>query len=139
MDIEKDRMNAGPQTADRRPQTTDHRPKARSDECEIQGASKVKKLPEFLRKYFWDVDFKKMDMSSSRVFVLRRLIEYGDKRAAAWMKRFFSRDEITEFLSYARIDPRSGNFWAVVFDIERKKVLCIQKHYLEIRKRHWPY
>lgn len=100
---------------------------------------KTKKLPKFLKKYFWDVDFEKMELPRSRVFVLRRLMEYGDKKAVAWMKGIFSRDEIAELLSYARIDPKSGNFWAVVFDIERKDVLCLQRHYLEIRRRHWPY
>lgn len=100
---------------------------------------KIKKLPKFLKRYFWDVDFEKMDPSRSRIFVLGRLIECGDGKAAAWIRKTFDRDEVAKLLAYARIDPKSGNFWAVVFDIDRKKVLCIQKHYLEIRKRHWPY
>lgn len=40
----------------------------------------TKKLPEFLREYFWDVDFEGIDLEKDRVYVLRRILEYGDER-----------------------------------------------------------
>jgi hypothetical protein len=38
----------------------------------------VKKLPEFINKYFWDAEFEKIDLQKHRVCVLRRILEYGD-------------------------------------------------------------
>ena len=99
----------------------------------------MRKLPNFLKKYFWEVDFEKIDFEGRKEYVLRRLLEYGDERGAAFLVSNFNRDEVAKLLSYARIDPKSANFWAIVFNIDKRKVLCLQKHYLEIRKQHWPY
>lgn len=99
----------------------------------------IKKAPAFLKQYFWDIDFQKLDKNKSRLFILSRILEYGDEKAVDWMLKNFNRDEIVKLLSFARIDPKSANFWAVVLGIEKNKILCLQKHYLEIRKRHWPY
>jgi hypothetical protein len=99
-----------------------------------------KKIPDFLKKYFWDIDFGKLDIRSHPHYVLSRILEYGDEDAIAWMRENFTRDDIAYVLFHLRtVSPMSANFWALVFGIDRKKILCLKKHYLEIRKRHWPY
>jgi hypothetical protein len=100
----------------------------------------MKSIPKFLKKYFWDVDFDKLDVKAHSQDILTRLLEYGDEKAIRWMKRNFTKDEIADVLFHLRtVSPKSANFWALIFGIDRKKVLCLQKHYLEIRKRCWPY
>lgn len=99
----------------------------------------MKKLSKCLKNYFWDVDFGKINLEKHREYVLRRLLEYGDERASMFLTSNFSRDGVAKLLSYARLDPKSANFWAIVFNIDKRKVLCLQKHYMEIRKQHWPY
>lgn len=100
----------------------------------------AKKLPEFLRTYFWDVDFDKLDMNAYPKYVLSRILEYGNEKAVRWMKKSYTKDDVADVLFRLRsVSPKSANFWALIYDIDRKKVLCLQKHYLEIRKRHWPY
>ncbi|MBU1523782.1 MAG: hypothetical protein KKG50_03865 [Candidatus Omnitrophica bacterium] len=97
-------------------------------------------LPKFLEKYFWDVDFEKIDPEVYSQDILARLLEYGDEKAINWMKENFSRHQIADVLSHYRlVSPKSANFWAIIFNIDKRKVLCLQKHYLEIRKQHWPY
>lgn len=107
---------------------------------------KIKKIKEmknahrFLKKYFWDVDFDKLDVKAQWRDILTRLLEYGDKKSISWMKRNFTKDEIADVLFHLRaVSPKSANFWALIFGIDRKKVLCLQKHYLAIRERHWQY
>lgn len=95
--------------------------------------------PKFLKKYFWDVDFEKLDVKKCRQFILKRILEYGDEKAVNWMAGNFSNNEIAGLLSFARIDPKSANFWTVVLGLNRRKILCLSKSYLKIRKRHWPY
>jgi hypothetical protein len=98
------------------------------------------KLPGFLKKYFWDVQFEKIDATAHSRYVLARLLEDGDEKAVGWMKRHFTRPQVEEILfHYRSVSPRSANFWAVVFGIDKRKVLCLQKPYLEIRRRLWPY
>lgn len=99
----------------------------------------MKKAPKFLKEYFWDIDFQKLDENKSRLFVLKRILEYGDEKAVGWMTRNFGRDEIVKFLSFARIDHKSANFWAIILGIEKEKILCLQKRYLAMRKKIWPY
>lgn len=100
----------------------------------------MKRLPNFLKKYFWDVDFKKLNARTHPEFILERLLEYGDEKAVNWMKNNYSKNEIADVLFYFRgVSPKSANYWAVIFNINKKKILCLQKHYLEIRKKHWAY
>lgn len=99
----------------------------------------MKKAPEFLRKYFWDVDFTKLSMDKSKLFILKRIFEYGDERAARWMNKNFSRNEISKLLSSIRIDSKSANFWALILDIKRENILCLKRRYLAMRKRIWQY
>ena len=100
----------------------------------------MKSLPKFLKKYFWDIDFEKLDVKTHYQDILVRILEHGDMKAIDWMKRSFTKDDVAEVLFRLRgISPKSANFWALIFGIDRKRILCLQKHYLEIRKRHWPY
>lgn len=98
-----------------------------------------KKLPQFLEKYFWDVEFKELDMERSARFILKRILEYGDEKAIAWMRKNFSEKDVEDILINLRISPKSANFWAVIFSIDKRKVLSLQKSYLERRYRVWPY
>lgn len=86
------------------------------------------------------MDFKKIDAQAYSRYVLAKLLEYGDEKAVSWIKRNFTKDQIEDILfHYRTVSPRSANFWAVIFNINRREVLCLQKPYLGIRKRHWPY
>lgn len=99
-----------------------------------------RKLPQFLKKYFWDTEFKKIDAEVSARYVLGKLLEYGDQKAVNWMLKNFTKGQIEDILlHYRSVSPHSANYWAVVFNVDKKKVLCLQKRYLEIRRQHWPY
>lgn len=100
----------------------------------------MKKLPKFLEKYFWDVEFEKIDKEVYFRDILIRLLEYGDKKAINWMKNNFTKHQIEDVLFHYRVvSPQSANFWAVIFNIDKRKVLCLQRPYLGIRKKHWTY
>ena len=97
-------------------------------------------MPGFLEKYFWDVEFGKLNAEAYSQDILSRLLEYGDEKAVSWMKRNFTKHQIEDVLfHYRSVSPQSANFWALIFNIDKRKVMCLQKPYLEIRRRHWPY
>lgn len=100
----------------------------------------MEKLPEFLNKYFWDVEFKKIDLQKRRVYVLRRILEYGDEKAVGWMWKNFKKSEIRNTLSNFRsFSQKSANFWALLLDVPREEVLCLKKPLSKEQKRIWPY
>ena len=68
-----------------------------------------------LKKYFWDVDFDKIDIQKNKRFVLERILEFGDETAVDWMRRSFSNKEILKALKdNKRISQKSLNFWNLI-------------------------
>lgn len=100
----------------------------------------MKKLPGFLEKYFWDVEFGKIDLQKRRVYVLKRILDYGDQEAVAWMWINFKKQEIKEVLSkYRGFSQKSANFWAFILNMPREEVLCLKKRSSKKQESFWPY
>ncbi len=94
---------------------------------------KIQKLPNFLKKYFWDVDFDSMTLEKSRTFILKRVLDRGDTKALKWLERNFTKEEIKQLLLMTRdISRKTANFWADILKIDHKKVPCLQKPYSRI-------
>lgn len=41
-------------------------------------------IPKEIRKYFWEVDADKLDFNKRRIYILKRLLEYGNPKAIGW-------------------------------------------------------
>ena len=97
-------------------------------------------LPEHLRKYFWDVEFEKIDLRTHRAYVLQRILEYGDEKAVAWMRKHFKKVEIRDTLSHFRgCSRKSANYWATILDVPKEEVSCLKKPSSNEPKIIWPY
>ena len=98
------------------------------------------RLPEFLKPLFWEVNFQDLDTIKRGDYVIKRILEYGDRRAVNWMRQSFNKAKIENVILKTRdLSPQSANYWSVVLGIDKKRVRCLQRHYLEVRKMHWPY
>lgn len=94
----------------------------------------TKKLPFFLKKYFWDVDFDLLDSRKSKTFILKRVLDRGDTKALSWIRQNYTNREIKRLLLNTRdISPKTANFWADYLKIDHKKVPCLQKPYSRIQ------
>lgn len=94
------------------------------------------KLPKFLNQYFWDVD--DLEIKSHSLFIIERLLEYGDKKAVLWMMNNFEKSQIRESLRKRKsISAKSANYWASIFGVPRNKILCLNKSYQKRQKTHW--
>jgi hypothetical protein len=95
----------------------------------------VKSPPRFLRKYFWDVDFLKLDKKIHSQFIIERILEYGDKKAVKWMRRNFKLNEIKKVICSSRnLSLKSANFWQFIFDLNKNDILCLKKSFQEKQK-----
>lgn len=96
------------------------------------------KLPLYLKKYFWDADFENLDPQKNRSYIVSRILEYGDDKAVKWAFQSFSREDIKKTLRESRIlSPKSGNFWAAVFNLNKADLRSLQKAHLKVRASHW--
>lgn len=100
----------------------------------------MKSLPKFLEKYFWDVDFSKLEKKNHPFFIIERILEYGDKKAVNWMEENFSSNQIKKVLSNSKnLSSRSANFWQIIFNMKRDKILCLKKSFREKQKLIWKH
>lgn len=100
----------------------------------------MKKLPRFLEKYFWEVDFGKINFKKGRIYVLKRILEYGDEKAVAWMWKNFEKSEIKNVLANFRgYSQKTANYWALILDLPQKDVLCLKRHSSKEPRAFWPY
>lgn len=100
----------------------------------------AKTLPTFLKKYFWDIDFAKLDPDKRATYIIERLLEMGDEKAVRWVLQTFKKSEIKKVIRQSRnLSPQTANFWSLILDVNKKDITCLQKPYLNIRQSHWPY
>lgn len=94
----------------------------------------MKKLPIFLKQYFWDVDFNKIDLEKSRTFILKRVLDRGDDKALKWLLKHYTKDDIRQLLLTTQdLSAKTANFWADILNVDHKKVPCLQKPYSRIQ------
>ena len=98
------------------------------------------KLPEYAKKYFWDKDADKLDVSQHIDYIIARLLQYGDVRSMSWLFKHTDKESIRSAIANRRgISARSLHFWTIFFDIPKYKVKCLNKSYQNRRKTLWPY
>ena len=96
------------------------------------------KIPPYLKKYFWDVDFGSMDLRTDGDYVSARLLEYGDAKAVRWLLGEVEKSRLRKIVTTSRkLSPRSCNFWSLFFGIDKSKVECLKKSYQKMQKSHW--
>ena len=69
------------------------------------------------RRYFWDVDVSTLDPKRHSVYIIERLVEFGDEAAASWLFEHFLRQEILSVVDRSRrISPKSANYWRLILE-----------------------
>lgn len=100
----------------------------------------MKRFPLSLKKYFWDTDFSQLNKDSYSQFIIGRILEYGDKKAVEWLFKYFKKSELKEALEKKRnISPLSANYWGLILNIHRDKILCLRKQSQNKLQKTWPY
>jgi hypothetical protein len=90
-------------------------------------------LPEFLKPYFWDVDFEKLELKSDSFFVTKRVIDRGDTTALRFVLKTYGVEMIKQVVLKTRdLSRPTGNFWAEILELDKSTVPCLQKPYSPI-------
>lgn len=69
-------------------------------------------VPMELRRFFWDVDPVALDPLLHKAYIIDRILEFGDEKAARWLFEAYTRDDIAAILESSRsLSVKSRNFW----------------------------
>ena len=80
-------------------------------------------LPDFLKPYFWEIDFFQLRLPQRQTYVIERVLEYGDDRAIRWLKATFPPETIAGVVRRSRrISKNTANLWALVLDIPKEQI-----------------
>jgi len=93
-----------------------------------------------IQKYFWDVDPAKLDREKDHVFIISRILEYGDFVAARWLLKAYPLPLIKQALTTKRNFSRaSAQFWQQYLGLQKRNIPCLQKSSQKIPVRLWPH
>jgi hypothetical protein len=91
----------------------------------------MKKLPDSFKKFFWDINTDELDVEKYPKFVIERLLEHGDFDAIDWLKQNYQESKIQEVVRTSRrISPKTGNFFALYYNLPKHDLVCMQKHFI---------
>jgi hypothetical protein len=82
-------------------------------------------MPEFLRPFFWDVDFDELSWEQYQDFIVRRVLQSGNWEAVCWLRGTMGDQNLRAWLLRqrgARLDPRRLRFWQVVLRLPARTV-----------------
>ncbi|PIY93337.1 MAG: hypothetical protein COY69_02150 [Candidatus Magasanikbacteria bacterium CG_4_10_14_0_8_um_filter_32_14] len=70
------------------------------------------KLTRSFQPFFWDTDFKTIDLKENCDFVICRLSEKGGLREFRWLKKNFSMKQLKNVIKNSKnVSAKTKNFW----------------------------
>lgn len=77
-------------------------------------ATKKSTIP-FRQTLFWDVDPKTIDPEKNAVYVIERILDFGNDNEVRWMWNYYEHDLIRQVLAKSRVlSPQTRAFWNVL-------------------------
>jgi hypothetical protein len=72
-------------------------------------------LPQTLKKYFWDCDFKDLSMDKYAFFIAERILNFGNMDSLKWLLDRIDRDFLKEVVKKSRnLDNKTRNYWEMM-------------------------
>jgi hypothetical protein len=97
-------------------------------------------LPKYLNRFFWDVDTNNLDVNKYKVFIVERLLEYGDDLAIRWVMRTYPDDVLIDVIKCTRkISKKTAGFWVRYYNLDEEEVVCLSEHYQNLRSPLWKH
>lgn len=69
-------------------------------------------IPSELGRFFWDVDPASLNPKRHNAYIIERLLEFGNEKAARWLFEEYTRDEVAAVIESSRsLSYKSMNYW----------------------------
>ena len=81
-------------------------------------------MPIEFKKYFWDVEFEKLDLEKNKRYIISRLYCYGDLKAIRWIKQTYSKADIEEVAKKSRnLTPLVANYLKQQLHLKKEQMM----------------
>ena len=93
-------------------------------------------VPDHVLALLWDVKIQNPLPPEHYSFVIERILELGDVKQVKWMQKVFTKQQIVDTLTVSkRISVKSGNFYAVLYNLPRENLECFRAPFTQKQLR----
>lgn len=72
-------------------------------------------LPAYLKKYFWENDFKKIDLQKHKNYIASKILSLGDIKSVNWLNKNFDHSFLKKVSQSRQVDTKSKNLWKLYY------------------------
>ena len=73
-------------------------------------------LIPFRQSLFWDVNPATIDPKKHAVYIIERILDFGNEKEVRWMMHYYSRRLIARVVKKSRvIDVKSRSLWSLIY------------------------
>jgi hypothetical protein len=85
-------------------------------------------VPAVLRRLFWDANIETLDTEKHTVYIIERVLEFGDEEAYRWLFNKYSKGDIIAVVkSSRRLSRPTATMMANFYNLSEGEVCCLQK------------
>ncbi len=87
-----------------------------------------------LRRLFWDCDLDEEELKNHPVWIMERILEYGQLEDTETLQELMGRRRFLEIVSRSRLSPKTREFWDQM--LAKEGMSCTKRSY---RNMSWNY
>lgn len=95
-----------------------------------------KAFPQSIKTLLWDTNIQRISLDVHKQFIIERVLEFGDIQDMKWLLTKYSEKEVIEVLKKSkRISAKTGNYYSLIFNIDKSEMLCMKKPFTKKQER----
>lgn len=98
----------------------------------------VKKIKEFSKHLFWDVDRNKLDFENDKAYIIKQVLEYGMINDWKLIYNYYGISKIAQVVkTFRELDEKALSFVSFLSGITIEKFRCYT--YQQSIPKHWNF
>lgn len=70
---------------------------------------------EFRQELFWDTDPKRIDVKKNALYIIERVLDFGNDKEVSWVYHNYDRSQLKEVVNNPRrLRPESKKLWKLI-------------------------
>jgi len=83
------------------------------------------KIPSWLEPLFWDLDPQNLILNQHYIYIVERILNFGDLRALRWLFKVFQEETIREAVTISRgLTLKTALCWQNYFGLKEEEMRC---------------